>query len=357
MTDWYGLDLTKDMIRERTGNIAQVCDARRVVYREGRAAGVEAIEVTTAAGLAFTVLPSRGMDISRTRFRGMPVSWLSASGESSPLSYQPEGYEWLRGFFGGLLTTCGLTYAGHPCDDAGVSLGLHGRAAYIPAEDVNIEKGWDGDDYRIAVSGRVREAAVFGDNLVLHRRIETSLGSATITIHDEIENIGFRESPLMMLYHVNIGWPVLSETARLAARSIERDYLDDRARSEPDGWRTFLSPQPGYEERVYRHRLEPDADGFCTVALVNEPREIGVSLRFLQAEFPHFIEWKMMGQGEYVVGIEPCNITGNRAKMRADGTLEFIEPGALRTFTLEIGITSGAESLETLIRTIETHGK
>jgi hypothetical protein len=353
MADWYGQDLSKDMIRERTGDVAQICDARRVVYREGRAAGVEAIEVTTAAGLAFTVLPSRGMDISRTRFRGIPVSWLSATGEASPLSYQPEGLEWLRGFFGGLLTTCGLTYAAHPCEDGGVSLGLHGRAAYIPAEDVNIEKGWIDGDYRVAVSGTVREASVFGDNLVLHRRISTSLESATITVSDEIENIGFRTSPLMMLYHVNIGWPVLSESTRLVARSTGQDYLDDRARSEPDGWQTFLPPQPGYEERVYRHQLEPDSDGYCTVALVNESREIGVSLRFLRSEFPHFIQWKMMGQGEYVVGIEPCNITGNRAKMRADGTLEYIEPGARRTFTLEIGITSGTEALTSLIQTIE----
>ena len=86
------------------------------------------------------------------------------------------------------------------------------------------------------------------------------------------------------------------------------------------------------------------------MALVNEKLELGVYLSFLKSEFPHFIEWKMMGQGEYVVGVEPGNITGNRAYMRKEGTLEYIKPGARRSFTLEIGIIEGKESIQKTLK-------
>ncbi len=352
MSDWFGSGMTRAELRERIGDIAQICDARRLVIAGGRGAGVETVEVTTGGGLAFTVVPSRGLDISRMSYRGVPLSWFSQTGEVSPHAYEPEGYGWLRGFFGGMLTTCGLSWAAHPCEDEGEQLGLHGRASYIPAEDVCVEKNWAGDDYTIAVSGRVREAKVFGDNLILHRRIETRLGASSLVIRDTVENAGFRTSPLMMLYHVNVGWPVLDETARLVAPSRCREFQDSRAEREPDGWRTFGPPQEDWEERVYRHDMAADAEGFVRIAVVNMRRELAVHLRYLKAEFPWFYQWKMLGKGEYVVGIEPGNIRGTRAAMRREGTLEFIEPGAVRTFTLEIGVAAGGQALDRLLHDI-----
>ena len=57
----------------------------------------------------------------------------------------------------------------------------------------------------MTVSGRVRETKVFGDKLELTRSVTTSLGASKLVIRDTVENIGFNDSPLMMLYHVNIG--------------------------------------------------------------------------------------------------------------------------------------------------------
>jgi len=353
MAELFGKQMRKNEILERVGDISQLCDARKMEYTEGRAAGIQAVEVTTGSGLAFTVLPSRSLDIARASFNGIPIAWQSPVGVTSPYFYQPEGMEWLRGFFGGLLTTCGMAYSSHPCTDNGEQLGLHGRVSNIPAENVIVNKVWDQDDYRITVSGRVREVCVFGDNLALNRTIRTSLGSRSILVSDIIENTGFRESPLMMLYHINPGWPVVSEHSRFAAPAAETTYFDDNARREPDQWSTFLPPQEGYSERVYLHDMIPDADGMVTVALVNERDNIGVYLRYPKKEFPRFIEWKMMGKGEYVVGIEPGNITGNRAQMRADGTLEFIKPGAARAFSIEIGVLFGEKEIAEIIEQIQ----
>ena len=349
MADLYGISMKKSEILERVGDISQLCDARKMEYTGGRASGVQAIEVTTGSGLAFTVLPSRCLDISRASFNGIPIAWQSAVGESSPFFYQPEGLEWLHGFFGGLLTTCGMAYSSHPCEDNGEQLGLHGRAANIPAGDVNVSKNWDGDDYRIRISGRVREVGVYCDNLILNRTIETSLGSRSIFIRDIIENAGFRESPLMMLYHINPGWPVVSENSRLIAPVAKSTPFDDFARSEPDQWASFLPPQKDYRERVYIHEMTPDKNGMVKLALVNEKNKIGVYMKYPKKEFPYFIQWKMMGQGEYVVGIEPGNITGNRAAMRADGTLEFIKHGAERRFSLELGVLFGESEINGFI--------
>ena len=95
--------------------------------------------------------------------------------------------------------------------------------------------------------------------------------------------------------------------------------------------------------------MTPDKNGMVNLALVNETNKIGVYMKYPKKEFPYFIQWKMMGQGEYVVGIEPGNITGNRAAMRADGTLEFIKPGAERTFSIELGVLYGESEINGFI--------
>jgi hypothetical protein len=242
-----------------------------------------------------------------------------------------------------------MTYSSHPCEDEGEKLGLHGRISNIPAEDVGITKSWEGSDYCVRITGRVRETAVFGHKLLLRRSIETSLGSSKLIIRDLVENTGFDPSPLMMLYHVNIGWPVVSEHSQLFTPTTAVKPFDDEARREIDMWSTFLPPQETYPERVYLHTMKPDNDDIVRVALVNRNLRLGVYLSYPAVEFPHFIQWKMMRRGEYVVGIEPGNITGNRAAMRRDGTLEYIGPGRIRPFTLEIGILDGDDDIASFV--------
>ena len=60
-------------------------------------------------------------------------------------------------------------------------------------------------------------------------------------------------------------------------------------------------------------------------------------IRFNKNELPYFIQWRMLGEREYVTGLEPANapIEG-RAAARAEGALPFLEPGEKRTFHLEI---------------------
>ena len=59
MANLFEKSMKKSEIMERVGDISQLCDARKATYTEGKASGVQIIEVTTGSGLAFTVLPSK----------------------------------------------------------------------------------------------------------------------------------------------------------------------------------------------------------------------------------------------------------------------------------------------------------
>jgi hypothetical protein len=63
----------------------------------------------------------------------------------------------------------------------------------------------------------------------------------------------------------------------------------------------------------------------------------------------------MMGEGAYVVGIEPsnCHVEG-RDKMRREGTLKFLAPGEQREYDLEIGVLPSNQEILSLERLIQS---
>ena len=58
---------------------------------------------------------------------------------------------------------------------------------------------------------------MFGEDLQLIRRIEAKIGESTFTIKDRVVNHGFYRTPHMLLYHINIGYPVLDEGSKFLA--------------------------------------------------------------------------------------------------------------------------------------------
>jgi hypothetical protein len=57
-------------------------------------------------------------------------------------------------------------------------------------------------------------------------------------------------------------------------------------------------------------------------------------------------QWKNMGMGEYVCGIEPCNSrVGGRKAERENGTLKFIEPGRSEEFRLEFKVLTSIDDI------------
>lgn len=353
----FGKQWTRAALMQHAGDVQQLGGAKELAYGDGPERGVRAIEVRTGTGFAFSILPDRGMDLFRAELAGASLAWHSPTGPVAPAFFEPEGLGWLRGFAGGMLVTCGLTYAGPPHKDGDRELGLHGRASYLPAHDVGIRQDWEGDEYRIEVRGRVRETSVFGDDVLLTRCVTTSLGESGFRLVDEIENLGHAPASHMMLYHVNGGFPVVGPESELLTASS--DVTKGGANAAKEQYARFQGPTAGFSEEVYFHRLRGGKDGRTRVALVNRAfqsgRGIGYALRFPVAQMPCFTEWKMMGQGLYVVGTEPGNVyPETREKLRREGRLAMLQPGEKKRYEIEFSALGSREEIEAVEK--EIHG-
>ena len=357
MPKLFGRTYTKRQLLDRVGDISQLIHARKGRTDEGFAQGADLIEVSNASGLTFTVLPGRALDIASASYKGQPLAFRSSPGDVGPAFYDPRGFEWLRGWFGGLVTSCGMTFTGHPETDPELEneeMPLHGRLSYIPARDVSIASDWQGDDYALRIGGKMREAVVFGTNLELTREISTTLGEKCIRLSDRIENLSVDPSPLMYVYHCNPGFPLLDAGSRLVLHSqLSTEWLEDQP-VEPEVYAVAKGPQRRERDDVFVHRPMADANDMVHVALVNDRLELALYWKFKRSEIPIVNQWQHFHKGTYVTGIEPGNASMlGRAWNRKHGYLEQIEPGQVRTFNMEIGILDGADEIRAFERRVE----
>jgi hypothetical protein len=75
----------------------------------------------------------------------------------------------------------------------------------------------------------------------------------------------------------------------------------------------------------------------ASASLQNRPLGISLKIRFDTSTLPYLVQWKNMGPGDYVLGLEPCNTPGkNRKLLRETNTLPVMEPGESRTHRVEV---------------------
>jgi hypothetical protein len=334
----YGYEYNADELRRMVGTMAQVAGIRMVGLADGRTRGFRAAEVYTGSGLRFQVLIDRALDIGACEHNGRAVAWLHPA-LGGPQYYEPQGYGWSRTWGGGLVTTAGLTFFGHPEEEGGEALGLHGRIANLPASKVNVTEEWRGEDYVLEIEGVIRQTALGMENLLLRRKISTKLGANIISIEDTVRNDGFTEAPHMILYHCNFGFPVVSPDSELEIDDESVRPRDARAEFGLERHTRFEPPEPGFPEQVFFHKPRVGPDGYSRAALVNRKIGFGAYLRYRAAELPYFAEWKLMDAGNYVVGLEPANQWETpRRVLREEGRLRMLQPGEEVHYHVEIGI-------------------
>ncbi len=353
----FGKNYKKEELVKKIGNISQLGALKDYQFSDGLRKGVRALDLKSPSGLDLTVVADRGLDISYMSYKSVPVSWRSAVPETSPAFFESRGLEFLKTFYGGLLTTCGLTYMGAPSVDQGEELGLHGRISNLSAESVCADGEWVQDDYRMVVRGKVREASVFGPKLQLSRKISTWMSSPMVTIEDEVENIGSQTYPLMVLYHINIGFPILDNSAELIEPKAKVWARDEEAEKGKKDFNRFCEPVKGYSEQVFFHDIKEDGRGFGNAAIINPDfdrgRGLGVAVRFKKDSLPNLAQWKMMGEGEYVCGLEPTNSwPRGRDVERKEGTLKFIEPGQKVKYRIDVNILTSNNDIENYKKTL-----
>lgn len=273
--------MNKKELLKHIGSIGQIGGVRDFILNDGKAKGVRAIEVNTGK-LRFTVLPDRCLDIAQADYKGEAISWISKTGITAPSYYEKDGTSWLRGFYGGLVTTCGLKNIGSPVGEHG----LHGRIANIPAEKVCVFADWVGDEYVMKISGEMRESVVFGENLVLKRTITAKLFESKVSICDTIVNEGFKDEGVAICYHCNFGYPLVCPNAKIVNVPEE------------------ISKVPAPTHAIAEKCIDVKLEGKRPTAGI-ENGTIGAYITYNADTLPDFLVWQMYGESEYVIGLEP----------------------------------------------------
>ena len=265
-------------------------------------------------GLEAIVSWDRCMDIPELRYRGMPVNYCGKNEEREDLAV-----DFSRRFSGGMLYTCGLLRVG----DGDGRQPTHGRIHMQPSSLRSVTRTRDA----VVLVGEMREAALFGENLLLRRRMTFDLHAAQICIEDTIENQTPQAQPVMLLYHINLGYPFLNERTRLLLPDGTRSVpVGEEARRDFDRLAVFDPPTPNRGEQDFHHEL-PHPDGMCRLSAVSDGLRFSLSYR--ADTLPYLVEWRCLRAGDYVLGLEPSN-------NHVDGQpLAQIEPfGEMRTRVL-----------------------
>ena len=273
--------MKKEELLKLVGSVSQIGGIKDYTFNDGRAKGVRAIEINTGK-ISITILPDRCMDVANATFLGTPLGWISKTGITAPSYYEKDGFGWLRGFYGGLITTCGLDNIGGPFDE----YGLHGRIANTPASEISVNAEWVGDEYVMTVSGVMRDSVVFGRNLVLKRTYTAKLFASEFEVCDTVINDGFNPENFSLCYHCNFGYPLVREGAKITNVPAEISEI--------------TAPVHNAAEECIP--VEYSGEEITTGI---ENGEIGAYITYRTNTLPDFLVWKMLGESEYVIGLEP----------------------------------------------------
>ncbi len=341
-----GKDYSKSEVIGRIGNAGQVGGLRRFKLQEGLESESEIIQLDTGSGLKVWISPSKCMDIVQAEYCGSSLCWQGNNGVVNPAYYNEDGAAWMGSYSSGLLTTCGMSNVGSPCEDEGVSYGLHGHAHNIPAREVGTRTYWEADECKVEVSGVISETMMFGKRFVLTRKISATLGKNKIEIYDTIENLsGYRE-PLLILYHCNFGFPLLADKSVVSLPSTVWEPREPDLGAPPAVW---SEPVAGYQEKVYYYSDIQTKEGIATAVITNPEFPVGgsssaVSLKMSwdTSNLPELVQWYMPGYSTHVMGIEPanCRVKG-RADERSCGRLEYLEALQVKDFRLSFEVVPG----------------
>jgi len=318
------------------GNTDQLYSVRRFTYEDGDARGMSAIRVKSPSGLRFTVLEDRGLDIYDCEYKGVNLSFLEKTGLRSGSRFHGEAGEFVYGFNGGMVFTAGMLNIGSDGEDNGTYYPIHGRYDSHGAREVCLCTAPDGT---ITVSGLIGEAALFGDHLQMRRTITVPADRPAIQIEDVMENCSALPAQVALLYHINLGYPMMQDGVRIVTDDDLVLPRNDDAAAHMDEYDVMGAPIPGYPEQVFFHDITPNADGWAQIAAENAALGLRFAVRYDKSTLPVLSQWKSQAAGDYTMGLEPCtNHLAGRAGSREAGELVELEGFARRTFRVEIAL-------------------
>jgi len=324
--------LQQDLLRH--SNPAALYGAKRVTVVEGRAKGQGLIQVKTTAGLRLTILEDKGLDILDVEYRGVNLGFLSKNGLTNQNHTEMANDSFVRYWQGGFLGTCGLRNVGGPCTVDGEPFPLHGRIGLAAAENIGVSV----TEEKITITGTMRETALFGPALEMHRTIDVPTDGAKITVRDVVKNLTPEPQPVFLLYHINFGYPFLSQHLSAQFPQGEVKGRTPEAQAILDQHTVFTPPVDGASENVFFHMPKAEKP---VVKLENKQVGVAVDVSYVKSQLPVLAQWRCLKSGDYALGIEPStSYIGGREQELANGYDIKVEAFGQMEFGFEIDITS-----------------
>lgn len=300
------------MRNPKISNQRQIASITRYTLSEGRGAGLDVIDCDNGR-IRFMLCVSRALDIMQLWHKGENASFISKNG------FVNEKVPFLNRFEGGMLYTCGLDSLGGR--EGFEQHGTHhtARATVTRAECT---------DEGITVEATVTESSLFGKNLVFKRRIFTAQGADTLSVSDTVTNEGYTPADYCLLYHINVGYPLLDAGSVIEADVTSKFTPSEYALKHID--KAFEIEEPTYAaETCYHLTLEKPE-----ISLVNRARGKRFTVRYSKDTLPEFLMWKSMVRGDYALGLEPTTT-------RLDSTFAYktLAPEESVDFSLELTVS------------------
>jgi len=333
------------------GNENQLLSARRITFRDDVSEGVKAIELRNRAGLSATCLEDQCLDLFDLSFKGINFSFQTKNGLMSNQYFNGVagefGYHWRAG----MLYTCGLTNTGGGCQDGNLFHSTHGRIGVRPARNVNLVR----DENGVTITGTMRDSTLAGHQLDLERSVFFPADGKEITITDNLVNREALPQEYMLLYHFNLGYPLLTPGCRVI-KGKGTGFNKHKGGDVPADWAQCTEPADCKDEELFCFRNTADRDGFAYAALINDELGLGCYVKYFLDTLPLLMHWKNMCSHDYVIGLEPSNsyIMG-RVKERENGTLPKLEGYGSVKFQVGIGVLEGKEEIaafETMLESL-----
>ena len=254
----FGSEIARSELLRRVGNLAQVGRVELLSHEQGYARGARFLDFRTGSGFRFTVNVDRGMDPGYAEFNGASLAWLPPKLFPAPAFWENDDHAWVRFALGGLCNTAGLVTMGTPQTVDVSHFKFHARTTDRlrharsrrdpPGEPLQLRRGWQGDRCFLWAEGTVRQEIIYGENLLLTRRYEAELGGRSFSLRDVVRNDGFYPAPHQLLYHFNIGYPVVDDGAELlaAAAGTFGGSIFEEEHGRRDRYRQFTGPEQGF---------------------------------------------------------------------------------------------------------------
>lgn len=269
----------------RISNFGQVASIKRYTLTEGAGKGLDIIDCDNGK-IRFLLNVSKACDIMQLYHEGQNMAFVSKNG------FTKREISFLNRFEGGMLYTCGL-------DSVGGRDGyeLHGTLHNIPAEIVRSEC----NENEIVVEAIIRDTALFGKNLVMKRKIYSKIGDSSVTLEDTLVNEGYKDEDYCLLYHINVGYPMLDVGAKVIADVESYTPRTAWAKQNETTMYEMSGPIPNQEEACYFLKLNKPE-----ISLINEKIGKRLTVAYSGDTLPNFVEWKSMASGDYALGLEPA---------------------------------------------------